>query len=362
MLREFLLAFAYCLLAFLMLRVVFEMFETLREFLEYKSRPVVVLQYYLLVLPSAITTALPLSLFFGLLFSLVTLSKNNELLAMRAVGIGIPRACIPMILISVLAGVAMFCLTELLVPTSTEQADELINYEQARHKVDQNKIASVLSKIIKTNLTYVNHREGRTWRFGTFNPKTLSGENVIVEWKSPGHPRQTLNARYALWIGDRWVFQKVKLINYIAGSAGDDVTQKYVETWEQPGINDPPEDMILFDKKKPQFMTLTQLQRYLELHPKEELAPIRMNLHHRFAYPWACVVACLMAIPLGAGTGRRSSLMGVAVALGLFMAYSSLDYFCNQLGKKGAMDPVLAAWLGNGIFTLLGAIMIWRVR
>ena len=212
-------------------------------------------------------------------------------------------------------------------------------------------------------MTYVNHREQRTWQFGTFNRKTLSGEDVIIEWRPPGQPELSIHARFAYWVYDHWLFQKVRVIHYVAGANGTtNVPQEFFETWEPAGINDSPEDMQLFQHKQPELMTLPQLQRYLVLHPKEDLAEIRFNLQQRFAYPWTCVIACLMAIPLGAGTGRRNPLVGVAKALMLFAVYLFINHCTAILGKKSQLDAVLAAWLANGIFTLLGVVMIWRVR
>ncbi|MCX7827247.1 MAG: LptF/LptG family permease, partial [Verrucomicrobiae bacterium] len=78
--------------------------------------------------------------------------------------------------------------------------------------------------------------------------------------------------------------------------------------------------------------------------------------------PWACLVACLMAIPLGGGTGRRSALVGVTVALTMFVLYFLVYYTGLTLGKQGVLDPVLAVWLANGIFMLMGLVMMWRVR
>lgn len=361
-LREFLLAFGYCLLAFIVLRLVYEMFDTLREFLLYGSPASVVAQYYLLMLPDAAAVSTPVSVFFGLLFALVTMSKNSELIAMRAAGQSLARACFPVILASVAVAVAVFALSELLVPASNSRAGEIHEQERLLRKVERGRIdASVLG--IRRNMTYVNHREWRTWRFGSFNFKTLSGEDVIIEWRPPGRPELSIHARFAYWLYGRWLFQKVRVIHYTAGADGTtQVPQEFFETWEPPQINDSPEDMQLFQHKEPELMTLEQLRRYLVLHPKEELSRIRFNLQQRFAYPWTCVVACLMAIPLGAGTGRRSPLIGVAMALTLFAVFLGISYFTATFGKTGKMDATLAAWLANGIFTLVGLVMIWRVR
>ena len=361
-LREFLTTFGYCLLAFVLMQVVFDMFQSLREFLDYGSPTLTIVTYYLLILPAATTSALPIAIFFGLIFALVTMAKNNELTAIRAAGQSLLRSCLGVIMAALAMGAGLFVITEVLVPTSAERAAELLGNQKLIALVGRGSINEA-DTYTMTNLTYVNNREERKWLFRTFNTRTLSGENVDLHRQTRGQPEQAINAGFAYWMGDHWLFQDVKVIAYPADNAqGVGVTQKFFPRWEDPAINDLPEDMMLFAKKEPEFMTVRQVRRYLELHPKEELAKFRVSLQQRYSAPWSCVVACLMAIPLGAGTSRRSALAGVASAMGRLVLYFILYYIGLKFGKTGRLDPVVAVWLANGIFTVVGSFMMWRMR
>ncbi len=362
-LREFLLALGYCLLAFVLMQVVFDMFQSLRVFLDCGSSTATIVSYYLLILPGAVAEALPPAIFFGLMFALVTMSKNNELNAMRAAGQSLLRSCLTVMVASLLIGAGLFVVKELLVPTSTERAAELIGRQQPALQTDSGMVNEADS-FTMSNLTYVNHRDGRKWLFRVFNTKTFSGENVDIQCQTRGQPDQAINAGFAYWADDgHWKFQDVKVIIYPADNTpGGNIVQKLYPKWEDPAINDSPEDMILFSKKEPEYMTVRQVRRYLELHPKEELSKFRVSLQQRYAAPWSCVVACLMAMPLGAGTSRRSALAGVASAMGRLVLYFIVYYLGVKFGKTGRLDPVMAVWLANGIFTLAGMIMMWRMR
>ncbi|MCX6897925.1 MAG: LptF/LptG family permease [Verrucomicrobia bacterium] len=361
-LREFLTAFGYCLLAFVLMQVVFDMFQSLREFLDCGSPTLTIVTYYLLILPSAVASTLPAAIFFGLVFALVTMSKNNELTAMRAAGQSLLRSSLGVITVALAMGVGLFVINEVLVPTSAERAAELLSQQKVLSMVGRGSVSEA-DAFTMTNLTYVNNREERKWLFRVFNTKTLSGENVDLHCQTRGQPEQAINAGFAYWLGDHWLFQDVKVISYPAdNSQGTGIIQKFYPRWESPAINDLPEDMMLFSKKEPEFMTIRQVRRYLELHPKEELAKFRVSLQQRHAFPWSCVVACLMAIPLGAGTSRRSALAGVASAMARFVLYFILYYIGVKLGKTGRLDPVVAVWAANGVFTVVGAFMMWRIR
>jgi lipopolysaccharide export system permease protein len=361
-LREFLTAFGYCLLAFVLMQVVFDMFQSLREFLDCGSSTLTIILYYLLILPGAVASTLPAAIFFGLIFALVTMSKNNELTAMRAAGQSLLRSSVGVITVSLGMGVGLFVINEVLVPTSAERAAELLNQQKLLSMVGRGAVNEADAYTLR-NLTYVNNREERKWLFRVFNTKTLSAENVDLHCQTRGQPEQAINAGFAYWVGDHWLFQDVKVITYPADSAqGAGIVQKFFPRWENAAINDLPEDIMLFSKKEPEFMTVQQVRRYLELHPKEELAKFRVSLQQRYAAPWSCVVACLMALPLGAGTSRRSALAGVASAMARLLLYFTLYYLGVKLGKTGRLDPAIAVWLANGVFTVVGAFMVWRTR
>ncbi len=361
-LREFLTALGYCLLAFVLMQVVFDMFQSLREFLDCGSSTVTIVTYYLLVLPGAVAEALPPAIFFGLMFALVTMSKNNELNAMRAAGQSLLRSCMTVIVASLFCGAGLFVVKELLVPTSTERAADLLGRQRLAMQADRGTVNEADS-FTMSNLTYVNHREGRKWLFRVFNVKTQSGENVDLQCQTHGKPEQAINAGFAYWVDDRWLFQDVKVITYPPDNVpGGNIVQKFYPRWENPEITDSPEDMILFSKKEPEYMTIQQVRRYVQLHPKEELSKFRVSLQQRYAAPWSCVVACLMAMPLGAGTSRRSALAGVASAMMRLVLYAVVYYLGVKFGKTGRLDPIAAVWLANGIFTFAGFIMMWRMR
>jgi len=361
-LREFLTALGYCLLAFVLMQVVFDMFQSLREFLDCGSSTLTIVTYYLLILPGAVATSLPAAIFFGLIFALVTMAKNNELTAMRAAGQSLLRSCLVVVLAALAMGAGLFAVNEVLVPTSSERAAELFSRQRFLSMVGRG-AASEADSFTMGNLTYVNNRDDRKWLFRTFNTKTLSGEHVDLHCQTRGQPEQAINAGFAYWLGDHWLFQDVKVITYpTANAQGAGIVQKYHPRWEDPAINDPPEDMMLFSKKEPEFMSIQQVRRYLELHPREQLSKFRVSLQQRYAAPWSCVVACLMAIPLGAGTSRRSALAGVASAMARLVLYFALQYLGLKFGKVGRLDPAVAVWLANGVFTVLGAFMLWRTR
>ena len=81
-----------------------------------------------------------------------------------------------------------------------------------------------------------------------------------------------------------------------------------------------------------------------------------VDLHLKIALPIASLVLMLVAVPLAA-RGTRVSSLPAAVGLGFMIGFSYFIVlaFTRALGQSGAMPPLIAAWVSNAIFVLIGA-------
>ncbi len=82
-----------------------------------------------------------------------------------------------------------------------------------------------------------------------------------------------------------------------------------------------------------------------------------VELSKKFSIPFACLVFALLGIPLGIQSGDSGKSGGLAICLGIVLAY----YFClissQNLGMLGTVNPYLSVWIPN-IVALLPAIYL----
>ncbi|MDA0692100.1 MAG: LptF/LptG family permease [Nitrospinae bacterium] len=82
-----------------------------------------------------------------------------------------------------------------------------------------------------------------------------------------------------------------------------------------------------------------------------------VELSKKFSIPFACLVFALLGIPLGIQSGDSGKSGGLAICLGIVLAY----YFClissQNLGMLGTLNPYLSVWIHN-IVALLPAIYL----
>ncbi|MFO7768299.1 MAG: LptF/LptG family permease [bacterium] len=86
----------------------------------------------------------------------------------------------------------------------------------------------------------------------------------------------------------------------------------------------------------------------------------RVEIHKKYAIPFACIAFVLIGIPLGIMARRGGAIIGFGVALAFFLLYWSCLILGEDLADRDLMDPWLAMWLPNLLVTGAGITLIVR--
>jgi lipopolysaccharide export LptBFGC system permease protein LptF len=110
---------------------------------------------------------------------------------------------------------------------------------------------------------------------------------------------------------------------------------------------------------------IAEIHDYLEIHPQVSQKYrwwLTTQLYGRYATPWECLVVVIIAIPFGAGSGRRNVFVGVASSIAICLVYLVVQRLALALGTGGFLPGWLAAWLPNVVFSITGFWLMLRVR
>jgi len=95
-------------------------------------------------------------------------------------------------------------------------------------------------------------------------------------------------------------------------------------------------------------------------HAWDEIRAHDVEIHKKFALPFACWIFVFLGLPLGISTKKGGRTSGFTLSLVIILFY----YIFITAGEKFAMDgripPWLGIWGGNIIFAVLGAWMFAR--
>jgi lipopolysaccharide export LptBFGC system permease protein LptF len=68
----------------------------------------------------------------------------------------------------------------------------------------------------------------------------------------------------------------------------------------------------------------------------------------------------ILAIPFALSMGRKGSLAGIAVAIGVAIAYFVVDGTFQAMGDVNMLPAMLAAWSPDLVFALAGGYLLLR--
>ncbi len=354
-LGRFFVPLGYCLAAFTMVFVIFDLFEHLSDFIDAKTPLFLVLRYYLMIVPALLVYIAPISLLLGVLYSLWQLTKNNELTAMRASGISLARIAVPIIGVGLGFSLLVNVFQETVAPWASYWASQFIAQQESR---------DAASTRYAHELPFTNEREHRFWVVRQFDLKLHNMRDIkVVQQRPDGSDQEILLAEEGRYYdGCWWLFnvriQKYDFYNNPVGAVETHARRQMTEWTETP------RDFIN-EVKDPVFLSARELWTFMATHRKlsdKTYARISVDMHFRLAMPWTCLVVTLFGIPCGLRTARKGAFLGIVVALATFFCFYLLMTFCQWLGKNQILDPITSAWLPNAVFLLVGVLLMVRLR
>ena len=352
-LRGFTLYFAMIVAAFLMLLLVFTLFELLSDILRNQISPLTVGEYLLNVAPYFLYSTTPLSMLLAVLVTFGLLQRSNEITAIKATGISLYRLIVPVLIVSTLVAGVLFLSDQLYLPYTNKRQDALRN--------------EIKGKPAQTYL-----RPDRKWIFGQhsdiyyyqfFDPDRDVFGGVSVFQFDPHSFQIThrIDADRAHWSSPmgRWVYEQGWERSLI-GSAH--VSDRKFDVATYPELSEPP---AYFKKEVRQSseMSYDELRRYI--HDLEQsgfdVVRLRVQLQKKIAYPLITFVMAVLAIPFALSAGKRSALTGVATAIGIGIVYWTISGLFEAMGNLSQLPPAVAAWSPDLVFGFIGGYLILRM-
>jgi len=352
-LRDFAVNLVLVVATFLLLLLVFTLFELIGDILRNQVSPLIVGEYLLTVSPYFLYNITPLSILLAVLITLGLMQRSNEITAIKATGISIYRVVTPVLLACAVLAVGLFFSDQLYLPYANKRQDALRN--QIKGKPPQ---------------TYLN--PDRKWIFGEhsniyyyqlFDSERNEFGRLSVFQLDPAAFRltQRIYTDRAHWEPrlERWVCTQGWQRD-LRGSAIQNYGTFDVATF--PGVSEPP---TYFKKevKQSSEMSYQELRRYIhELQQSGfDVVRLRVQLEKKFAFPVISLVMAVLAIPFALSAGRRGTVAGVAIAVGIAVFYWTVSGLFEAMGNISQLPPFLAAWSPDLIFVLLGGYMILKV-
>ena len=323
----------------------------------------VVLELILLTLPPILVLSIPFGVLVGILVGLGRLSSDNEVVAMRSAGVSTRIVVAPVLTFAFLAMLVCGACAVWLNPIAIH-AEQRIASRIAPSQLTADVEGGVFEDQFTNDNTvlYVNNVKPEAgpptvWEGVFIADLTPPAERKTGLKETPTGPSVTV-AREALVVPDL-IHNRLQLS--FRDYAFHDAPYHSIAPTGATVLQPNPQQQQDQQSHKYQDMTTRLLSAAVRARPKDPKDDIdaRIELHRRFALPFACLMLAMVGIPLGtsAKKGGRSAGYVWAILLsffGYYVAYITL----TSLARSHTLPVNAASWIPNAAFGVAGLAMI----
>jgi len=345
--------FALVLFSGVSLFVVFDLTEMIDHIIKNKIPAAIIIKYYKYFSLQIVYQISPIVVLVTTLMTFALLSRTNEIIACKALGISLYRVALPAVVGAlVITAFSGYLESGKILPAANEKVAQAKDRIQGR----------------TTARTY--RRADRQWLFGqgryiynylNYDANTQTLQRLQVFDFDPAHHLiRRLFTESAHYIGDAWVFSRGWARTF-PGSF-----RVKFEQFDEPRIVHYPETPGYFDSeiRPPDQMGYRELKDYIEEmnesgQPEPELL---VSLYQKVAYPVISLVMALVALPFAFRLGRQGALYGVGLSVILGFVFMAIFAFFTKLGEAGALPALVAVWSPGTVFAILSVYLFLGIR
>lgn len=353
-LREFLRTYLIIFFSFAALFIVIDVVDNLPKLLRAGAGFDLALTYYLLRLPYLAVLTSPVTVLLTGLFMMNGLAKHNESVAIRAAGVSIKRAMLPLFGFGILISVTVAALGEYVLPWAESERSIVYNVKiKGEQPEDQ---------MLKARIHY-RGQENDFYYFGFFDgyKNTLRVIDLTKIDFETSQIVERVSAGSAAWDGTQWELFDCDVRRF---QDGKQMYAMFYPTTTMPILDVEPKDFVRITKKT-LALNFFELWDYIGRLQKlgEDASREIVDLHMKVAFPLTNLIVIFFFIPI-ATSNVRSKGRGWVFMLGLLVcfAYLIVVQISQSFGYNGIIPPVWAAWMPNIFFFLLGMVFLYKAE
>lgn len=304
--------------------------------------------YYANFFPYIANLLSPITVFIATVFMTSRLAARTEIIAILSSGVSFLRLLVPYLAASGLVGFGTYFLIGFTIP-------------------DANK------KRIAFELQYVKNPfrfEGRNTHIKTgpdsyfyiqsYNNEIREGYNCSLEKIENTVLVKKLKAEKFMWVDSlkKWRMDNVRIFDFTKRPIAFSSLARL-----DTNLSLKPKD---FESQYMKYETLTnsELKAYvaeLKSRGADNLETYEVEQYLRITYPFSIIILTMIGVILSSRKSREGA--GFQIAMGFVLAFIYIIFYITSrtVAQAGSMDPILACWLPNLIFTAIGVLLFKSV-
>jgi lipopolysaccharide export system permease protein len=330
--------------------VVVDLVEHLDKFIDRHVPINIVIHYYLLYLPYIFYLILPVGMLLASLFAMGHFMKTNEFLAMKASGISLYRLYGWVVALGIVLSFGDLALGETVVPFTNKIRLDIYRYQVKKvPKPTTSRRGRIYLQNSPTEFVYIDY----------FDPQPRTAFRVTIQTVDKNRLLRRIDAERMEYRNERWILHRIRDLSF----QGDEIVEQRTDQMNGSFLTFEPKDLTNV-QIKPEEMNYFELKDFINnlLRSGNKAVKWIVDLNFKLSTPFTNLIIVIFGLPLAAM--RRKGGVMVVFGIGLFVCF--IYFGCIQItkimGYNGTISPDIAAWSANGLFGLVGFMMLFWVR
>jgi len=343
--KKYLGTFIFTLALFMVISVVFDVSEHMDNFLtKHATLGEIVFKYYAGFIPYYMNLLSPMINFLAVIYFTAQMANQTEIVPILSGKVSFNRFLRPYFVSAFIIFVVSFFANVYLIPFTNALK---INFENS-HGFYGDASKNDIHLQLDTN-TYVYVQ--------SFDPFTHTAFMFTLEKFKGDQLKQRLVANNAVYdtVKKVWTL-KMYTVRYING-----MREKLTPPIPQKDtvLDLQPTDLVVNNSYP--AMSLNELNKNIDkekIRGSGDLKDLQYEKYRRFVYPLSSFVLTLIGVSISSRKVRGG--IGLPLGIGLFLcfAYVVVDKFAIVFAIKSSLPPLIAVFLPNGLFGILGLYLL----
>lgn len=356
---SFLKTWALALGSFMVLYTSVDFLEKISQFVAKDIGVGTIGIFFLSQLPKIMVIMSPVATLVGVLITLALMARASEIVAFKAGGVSLYRLSIPFLTTGLLICLAMFIVSDQVASRATTLANSIWE-GQVRNRL---KTPTVVRDVWLKGVLQVQYMASYDEPSGTVEGIRLIflDDNMRMLRRLEAQKGHFTNNKFYL----EDVFEKLYSQKNETETTGG---RNFISSLHQNMVLDnwptPPPGLGRTDQNSEE-MSVKQLRQTIKRLSKEGFGPVkqRVDLQFKFSFAFLPLIMVVVGLPLGFWKEKGGGVaLSLALGLGLSFVYLIAMELARYLGYSGLLPPVVAAWLPNLFYLLLGAYLFSYLR
>lgn len=314
------------------------------------AAPSALIQYYLYSIPEILYRMAPVACLLGTIFTLSTLNRNNELVALFAAGMSLIRVTASILFWVALISVGILLMSDRLLPDFTKNKN-FVYYRD----IKQN--PSLYSMVRNEKIWY--RSKDTIFNIKTLNPETQEAQGLTLYYFNQNWDLiQMITAQTVKLAGQNWDLQNGSVTLFTEESSFPLTSQFAKKTIV---MSEDAKDLGS-TANTADVLSLSELKSFIKRNKEAGLDTVsyEVDYHSKYGFALAALVMTMVGIPFSVGRQRSGGLMmNMGICLALVFVYWIFYSSALTLGKHGQINPIVSAWFPN---IAMGAIGLYFTR